>query len=287
MERNMATNDKSQKINVIADEVIAETKKKMEHPDEYRPIKTNLDELDKAIGGLVYPAYYVIGGKWKSCKTILAQHLATVLAASSHGRVDYFMLEEIKEQIGLRSLTRLTTSVTRNQFRDLNINAIDWMDITRARSALENVDLWVDDSVRSAAAIIKAARERGSKYVVVDYLQLLEDKYGHSESERLEYVSRLFIAARNTDKITFIVVYQLNEKGKAHGTRSVYRDADMAIEIKSVDDTVRTDKIDGVVSLVVLPSRIAPSGTGVINLAYSGAHSRISNIPKLNPEFDF
>jgi replicative DNA helicase len=169
----------------------------------------------------------------------------------------------------------------------LNINVFDWHDIEQARASLEDVNLYVDDSVRSAAAIIKAARERGSKYVVVDYLQLLEDKYGHSENERLEFVSRLFIAARNTDKITFIVVYQLNEKGKAHGTRSVYRDADMAIEIKSVDDTVRTDKIDGVVSLVVLPSRIAPSGTGVINLAYSGAHSRITNIAKLSPEFDF
>jgi replicative DNA helicase len=282
----MPANDKSQKISVIADKVIAETHEKMAHPEHYRPIKTNLDDLDKAIGGLVYPAFYVIGGKWKSCKTILAQHLATVLAASNHGRVDYFMLEEISEQIGLRSITRLTQHVTRNQFRDLNINQFDWEDINRARSALEDVDLWVDDSVRTAASIIKAAKERGSKYVVVDYLQLLEDKYGHSENERLEFVSRMFISARNTDKITFIVVYQLNEKGKAHGTRSVYRDADMAIEIRSVDDTVRTDKIDGVVSLVVLPSRIAPSGTGIINLAYSGAHSRISNIPKLPLELE-
>jgi replicative DNA helicase len=278
--------DRSRKISVIADAVIKDTQEMMQHPELYRPIKTQLDELDKAIGGLVFPAYYVIGGKWKTCKTIIAQHLATVLAASERGRVDYFMLEEVAEQLGLRSLTRHTSHVTRNQFRDLNIGEQDWKDIHTSRAMLENIDLWVDDTVRTAAGIIEQAKQRGSKYVVIDYLQLLEDKYGHSEAERLEYVSRLFIAARNTLKITFIVVYQMNEKGKAHGTRSIYRDADMAIEIKAVDDTVRTENVDGVVSIIVLPSRIAPSGTGIINLAYSGSHSRITNVPKLDPQLE-
>jgi len=65
------------RVDEITRSVIDETRRKQEHPEDFRPIKTNLEDLDKIIGGITEDDYVVIGGKFKTGKTALALHIAT------------------------------------------------------------------------------------------------------------------------------------------------------------------------------------------------------------------
>jgi hypothetical protein len=71
-------------------------------------------------------------------------------------------------------------------------------------------------------------------------------------------------------------VYQLNEQGKAHGTRTVYKDCDGAIEIVPSEDAEKNETIEGSIDVHILPGRVWQGGHK-ITLNFSGAHSLITD----------
>jgi replicative DNA helicase len=257
-------------------------RKKMEHPELYRPISTNIQALDNVIGGITEETLIYIGGAHKTGKTALAQHFATCVASAKRGKVVYFQLEESKRQMAVRSMTRLTTHTDRTVFRDLSIQEHNWQELETAARQLDPVNLWFDDQVFKAEQIIATAAKLEAKYVVVDYLQLLGDFPDMKEAERLSAVSRKFVEARSKQHATYIVVYQLNEKGKAHGTRAVYKDADIALEIKPAIEKVTGSAVDGILAIDIVASRISGGVHGKIEVAFSGAHSRITDIVSID-----
>lgn len=275
-----------ERIDIIAQQVRNDLMDKMKNPEKWRPIRTGLDDLDKVIGGIVMPAYYAIGGPFKSGKTSLVQHLATCVAAYQHKevKVNYYLLEELRSALAVREIVKHSNIVTRSDIRDLKLDDAAFEDMDTSIKMLDKVNLWVNDSEFTSEAIIRDAEASGANVGVVDYLQLLQDRGAGSqemESTRLEKISRRFVESRNKTNMTWFVVYQTNDKGKAHGSRAVYRDADLAMEIKVGQDVIRGDDQDGILKLHILPGRIC-SGGATIDLGFSGAHSRVRNIPTLN-----
>jgi predicted ATP-dependent serine protease len=274
-----------QRIDEIAAQNIELWKRQMEHPEEYRPIKTNLRDLDRRIGGILDNAYYVIGGPHKSAKTTFAMHLAMVLG--THGRTDYFQLEEIKASMGTRALVHGTKLADRTMIRDLSLYEPQFKDLEQSQKMLRSTDLWIEDAVNTADQIIAKANEDDARFTIIDYLQLMTDNSRQiNESTRLESISRKFIAGRNAaanagKKRTFIVVYQMNEQGKAHGSRTVYKDCDGALEIVPTVDHVRKEEVEGSIDIHILPGRVWVGGQ-TITLAFNGAHSLIKDMPILD-----
>jgi hypothetical protein len=147
------------------------------------------------------------------------------------------------------------------------------------------MDLWVEDSVFEADLMIAQALEDGATVVVVDYFQLLNDvgnKRNENETTRMDQISRKFIEARNKHGITFIIAYQVGDNNKAYGTRSVYRDADLIIEISPEEKGVAGRPEEGLINVRVHPSRICHGGK--CQLSFSGAHSRVANVVVFNPD---
>ena len=215
--------------------------------------------------------------------TTLALQLAMRLASVNRGRVDYFQLEEIKEAMATRALVHGTQHVDRTKIRDLTLGEEDFKDLDKARSMLKNVNLFVEDNEGNAKQICALAKAHKSKFVIVDYLQLMWDNATgqQNESTRLESISRMFIKERNAsvnegNPRTFIIVYQMNEQGKAHGTRTVYKDCDGAIEIVPSEDAEKGEAIEGSIDVHILPGRVWQGGHK-ISLNFSGAHSLITD----------
>jgi hypothetical protein len=228
----------------------------------------------------------VIGGPHKSAKTTLALQLAMVL--SLKGRTDYFQLEEIKSGMGTRALVHGTKFTDRTMIRDLNLAEGHFRDLEGSQHMLKTTDLWVEDAVNSAKDVIAIADRDNARFTIVDYLQLMTDNGRQiNESTRLESISRQFITGRNAaanagKKRTFIVVYQMNEQGKAHGSRTVYKDCDGALEIVPTVDKVRgNEEVDGSIDIHILPGRVWVGGY-TITLAFNGAHSIIKDVPMLD-----
>jgi replicative DNA helicase len=265
-------------IGKLSHDTIKELHEWQDNPDAHRPIKTNITRLDRAIGGIVEGSYVVIGGKWKSGKTTVAQHIATVLGVSGRGKVMYFLLEEMKRQMAVRSMTRLTPKVTRTNIRDLSLTNDHFADLETAASMLDKVNMDVDDKLGNIAQIIQLAEQQNAQWVVVDYFQLLRDFSGKKEVERLQVISRMIIESRNRSGITYIIVYQLNQKGTAHGSQTLYMDADLIIEISAGKDENTEEEIPGSMWMKILNSRQCPGGAK-FEIGFSGAHSRIMDLP--------
>jgi predicted ATP-dependent serine protease len=270
-----------QRIDELAAQNIELWQRQMEHPEDYRPIKTNLADLDRHIGGILDNAYYVIGGPHKSAKTTLALQLAMTL--STHGRTDYFQLEEVRSSMATRALVHGTKLTDRTMIRDLKLESAQFADLHTSQKMLEKADLWIEDTVNTAQQIIDIAIKDNARFCVVDYLQLLNDNNRQvNEATRLESISRQFITARNAaansgGKRTFIVVYQMNEQGKAHGSRTVYKDCDGALEVcQSKDPLHPKEFIDGSIDIHILPGRVWQGGH-TVQMSFNGAHSLIRN----------
>ena len=272
-----------QRVDEITRSVIDEIRRKQEHPELYRPIRTNLEDLDKIIGGITEGIYVVIGGKHKTAKSTLSLHLATVLAASKRGKTSYYSLEELRSQMGTRSLVRLTERTDRTMMRELVLQEEHFEELEAAHKMLTDgkVDLWIEDAEFAAEKIIAASLKDGSKFVVVDYLQLLQSKMARNDDyTRWDAISAQFVRARNEHGICFIVVYQIGDSGKAYATRSVYRDADLIIEVERKTDLVTEKELEEFIHVKVRRSRICPAGE--CDLSFSGAHSRVGNVPALD-----
>jgi replicative DNA helicase len=270
-----------QKLVAVAQQAIDELEEKQKNPELYRPVKFNIPELDRIVGGVIQPSYVVIGGSAKVGKTAFAVHTANVIASVGRGSVKYYSLEELRKQVAVRSLTRLTTVVNRTNIRDLTLTSEHFVELRRAVEGLKNVDMWLEDSIYNADAIIKDMKETGIQIGVIDYLQLMEGGHpGQKENERFDTISRMFVQARNKYNLTFIVIYQLNDEGKAFGTRSVYKDADLILQVVPMYDN-DDEIIPGKLYIEVLPSRQA-EGNAKVEVAFSGAHSRIK--PMVNLE---
>ena len=274
----------SEQIGKLSHDTLDELREWQKDPEKYRPIKTNIKKLDRAIGGILEGSYVVIGGKWKSGKTTVAQHIATILGIANRGKVLYVLLEEQKRQMAIRSMTRLSPTIIRDDVRDLTLTEEDFAELDIAANMLDKVNMEVDDSLSRVQQIIDYVKDTDIQWIVIDYFQLLTDKVGRTENERLEGISRLIVEARNKLGKTFVVVYQLGQKtGKAHGSSALYRDADVILEIKKGEEENTEEEIAGSMFIDVLPGRSCPGGAHV-EIGFSGAHSRIMDMPVFDAE---
>jgi len=271
------------RVDEITRSVIDETRRKQEHPEDFRPIKTNLEDLDKIIGGITEDDYVVIGGKFKTGKTALALHIATAIATSKRGRVDYYCLEERQAQIGIRSLVRLTEKTDKTTMRQLLLQEEHFNELEIAQKMLADgkVDLWLEDVEFTVEKIIETTIKNKARFLVIDYLQLLQSsRRGKDDYTRWDAISAQFLRARNEHSLCSIVVYQIGKSGEAYATSAIYRDADIIIEIERKKDIVTEKDLEEFIHVNVRRSRVCAGDE--CDISFSGAHSRVGNVPALD-----
>jgi hypothetical protein len=136
-------------------------------------------------------------------------------------------------------------------------------------------NVFITDDIFSPSEIIQIALANKLDLVVVDNLNLV-DMPGKNESEKLDNAMKLFIMARNKHGINFIIVYQLNDTGLALGSRTMYRGADMLIQLKQCVDYVSGLPVEGRIEVETHRSR--RSGAGKAELSFDGDASRFLNM---------
>ena len=145
-----------EQIAEVGSRVISDLEQRQKHPELYRPIPFGITQLTESAGGIVMPSYIAIGGGAKIGKTALAIHMAHIIGAAGRGTVTFYTLEETQWQVGVRSLTKLTTSVNRNHIRDLVINENGFKELKEANSKLEKLDYYVENKIQTAEAVLAA-----------------------------------------------------------------------------------------------------------------------------------
>jgi replicative DNA helicase len=165
-------------------DVVAEAYQSIESVHEAkRPtigVSTGLRDLDALLSGLQATDLIVLAARPSVGKTALALHIAREVGSRAEGAALVFSLEMGRVQLALRLIAAESrTGLT--QLRTGRFRNASWSAITMACGSLSNHRIIVDDArdtslreMRGKARRVQA--EHGLSLVVVDYLQLLEDK---------------------------------------------------------------------------------------------------------------
>lgn len=236
---------------------------------------TGFADLDALTFGLHRKDLILLAARPSMGKSCLAAQIAHSVAKTGAG-VAYFSLEMSRLAVEYRLLAGLSSVIL---FRVLSgrLNEWDWARLSIGIAELGRIPLAVDDT---GTITVSEIRNRARRYrseqqslglVVVDYLQLLEGKLGHSEnrtSQVAEISRRLKNLAKDLD-VPVLALSQLSRpsEGKKRRPRlsdlkesgSLEQDADLVLFIHQDgdDDTA----VSGPMELIIGKQRNGPTGS--------------------------
>ncbi len=265
-----------------------------EDKDLYKGFTTGFADLDKVLTGLNRSDLILIGARPAMGKTSFALNLARNVAAVGKRKVLFFSLEMTKEQLAMRVLGT-EARVSSMKMRNGNISSDEWVKLGQATSALNDCELYFDDTSTITVPEMKAKIRRlgGVECVIIDYLGLIK---GSTRSEnRVQEVSEITRGLKMMAKdlnIPIVCCAQLSRgtegRGKSHKPQladlresgSIEQDADIVMMLyrpdyykgEKEDDEV-PDEQANVNTVEVIVAKNRHGETGTVEFAWDGEHT--------------
>lgn len=155
--------------------------KRMDGEEGTRNLKTGIDELDDATGGINLQDLIVVAGRPGMGKTEFALKIVDGVTAAGGGAL-IFSMEMAAAQIVERSLAgsgNMSVSRLRNP---LDMQDEDWARFTAAMETMNGRDIWIVDATDLTIEQIRAVAETHKRryphlaMIVVDYLGLIKNR---------------------------------------------------------------------------------------------------------------
>lgn len=254
----------------------------------YKPICTNLEQVDKKLGGGFYPGeLIVVGARPGMGKTAFAFGVALEVAKTRP--VAFFSLEMGTAQMGVRGLSSLGR-VPMQAIRKGEIDAEEYKQLAAAIAKSEQSKFRLDTKAAVNLAYIRARcqrlkRREGLGLVVVDYLQLMTGE-GDNREQKIASLSRGLKALAKDLDCPVMALAQLNREstkardgrpnlGQLRESGAIEQDADTVMFIYR-DEVVNEDSRDkGLAEIILAKQR--QGETGVCMVAYIGPQGRFAN----------
>ena len=265
-----------------------------EDKDLYKGFTTGFADLDKVLTGLNRSDLILIGARPAMGKTSFALNLARNVAAVGKRKVLFFSLEMTKEQLAMRVLGT-EARVSSMKMRNGNISPDEWIKLGNATSALNDCELYFDDTSTITVPEMKAKIRRlgGVECVIIDYLGLIK---GSTRSEnRVQEVSEITRGLKMMAKdlnIPIVCCAQLSRgtegRGKSHKPQladlresgSIEQDADIVMMLYRPDyykgekeDEEVPDEKASVNTVEVIVAKNRHGETGTVEFAWDGEHT--------------
>ena len=265
-----------------------------EDKDLYKGFTTGFADLDKVPTGLNRSDLILIGARPAMGKTSFALNLARNVAAVGKRKVLFFSLEMTKEQLAMRVLGT-EARVSSMKMRNGNITPDEWIKLGNATSALNDCELYFDDTSTITVPEMKAKIRRlgGVECVIIDYLGLIK---GSTRSEnRVQEVSEITRGLKMMAKdlnIPIVCCAQLSRgtegRGKSHKPQladlresgSIEQDADIVMMLYrpdyykgEKDDEEVTEQQASVNTVEVIVAKNRHGETGTVEFAWDGEHT--------------
>lgn len=169
--------------------------KRMDGEAGTRNLKTGIDELDNATGGINLQDLIVVAGRPGMGKTEFALKLVDGVTASGGGAL-IFSMEMAAAQIVERSLAgsgNMSVSRLRNP---LDMQDEDWARFTAAMETMNGRDIWIVDATDLTIEQIRAVAETHKRryphlaMIVVDYLGLIKKPKAERNDLAIAHISR-------------------------------------------------------------------------------------------------
>ena len=261
---------------------------------------TGLIDLDNLLnGGLRYRHFDILAARPAMGKTSLAVQLALNTALNNKVKSLIFSIEMSKEDV----MDKMTSIATKVPYRKLNMADLeqdDWDRMTEfamkiAPQGGQEPMVYVDDTTKDLSRMIsvirRCVRKHDVRFVVIDYLQLVNiiGKF-NTRDEQLGYAVNLLAYTAKTLNINILALSQLNRGVETRENRrpgmadlresgNIEQAAWRIITIYR-DDYYNSDSDQaGIAELAVLKGKI--SNTGKVNVYFDKECTRFDNL-KIN-----
>lgn len=258
-------------------------------------IPTRIHALDKILSGLQDNNLIVIGARPSMGKTTLMNQLALNISLAEGGQPGepgaIFSLESSHEEL----MRRMVSNVSRISLQSLKAGTIlpeEWERYTMAIGILSNANFVIDDQAGTTVAEIKAKarkikRERGLRYILIDYLGKIGGAPG---AKRYDLVSENIRGLKDLAKelkVPVVVFSQLSRKvEERQNKRPLMSDLRESGEIEQEADVIgflyRDDYYDkestkkNIIELDIAKQRDGPLGT--VEMAFLKDFNRLVNL---------
>jgi replicative DNA helicase len=261
---------------------------------EIAGVQTGFDDFDRLTGGLNGGDLVVLAARPSVGKTALVLNVARNSAVDYNGCVAMFSLEMTKRQLILRMLMS-EAEIDFSRFRNGYLSDRDWPKLTRAADTLTDARIFIDDSgvlsvTDLAAKARRLYREHHLTLIIVDYIQLIQNRGGGDRREQqvAETTRALKMLAKDLD-VPIIALSQLNRGPESRPdphkrpvladlreSGAIEQDADTVLFIYR-DELYNEDTHDrGIAELIIAKQRNGP--TGKVRLQFKGACARFHNL---------
>ena len=181
-------------------------------------VPTGFGELDELTRGFRGGQFIVLGARPAVGKTALALNMAAG-AAKQGVRVGIFSLEMTAEDLALRMLSS-AAGIGSQQLRSGNIRPEWWGQFMDASAYLSELPLYIDDTpdlninrLRVKAKRVFQNTEKGKKFLIVDYLQLMSGEGENRQNEVAKISRGLKILSKDLD-LPILALSQLSRPSK-------------------------------------------------------------------------
>ena len=172
-----------------------EITRRYENRGKVAGIPSGFKRLDFMTSGFQKGQFIVIAGRTSQGKTALALDIAR--NAATQGKAGaFFSLEMIKTDIGMRLVGSLMQKTMFAFEKNIYWETKDWEKLTEKCVALSGIPLYIDDTAglnaeKFSAKVKRLIKERKIKYVIIDYLQLMDGRTGKVTQARYREVDEL------------------------------------------------------------------------------------------------
>lgn len=304
---------RSTQAGAIADRVVTEAVARADRNQEINGIATLLTETDKILRGWKPKKLYILAARPSVGKSALAMQCAEAAGANGDAAL-VFSLEMDEESLIERALAG-GARIDGNTLRRAQMSSQQWLELNRARAAMHDVNLEINEEAESLPQIRSAARvwaarvhrqweskkrsaeeagqpapPRPRLFIVVDYLQLMDTQQQRGES-REAAIGRMSTGLKRLAKqldCTVLALAQLSRKCEDEKRRpklsdlrdsgQIEQDADAVIFLYSEDEF---HKLVRLMEIIIAKQRGGDVGTA--EAIFERAITRFSDVAGVLP----
>ena len=295
---NDADTSEIYKISQVLPDVMTTLDELSKDSSKFRGIKTGYRELDYILNGFHGSDLMILAARPAMGKTSLAMNLVENIALSGKSCA-VFSLEMSKEQLVQRMLCAVA-GVSMETAQKGQMQHAEWLKIAKAKEMLAATRIFIDESsVITPEEILskcrRLKRKHGLDFVMIDYIQLMDNKNKRKDENRQQQVSEISRNLKILAKELNVPVLALSQLSRAvesekrrpqlsdlRESGAIEQDADIVMFIHRPDMAAKEkEKEEGKIQPNVAEIIIAKhrnGATGLVKLYFKAECTKFLNL---------
>lgn len=294
---NDADTSEIYKISSVIPDVMTKLDELAKDSSKFRGIRTGYRGLDYLLNGFHGSDLMILAARPAMGKTSLAMNLVENIALSGKSCA-VFSLEMSKEQLVQRMLCAVA-GVSMSTALKGQMQHAEWLKIAKAKEMLANTKIFIDESsIITPEEILskcrRLKRKHGLDFVMIDYIQLMDNKSKRKDENRQQQVSdisrNLKILAKELN-VPVLALSQLSRAVESEKRRpqlsdlresgAIEQDADIVMFIHRPDIGAKEKELSegkiqpNVAELIIAKHR--NGATGVVKLYFKSECTKFIN----------